>query len=117
MNKFIVWNNKTNQLDSVWEPYAFTNNDDTECYESTGKIDIHGNEICYDFHIVKFKLDCLNSVEEKVGVFHFDDRLLRAYVAVCYGYLIYSSNASDIDKLEIIGNVKENPELIGEGKI
>jgi hypothetical protein len=132
MNKYIAWDNETNQLDPCWYPLVggdkeisiigmlddedheqLLEDNACEIYQSTGKTDIHGQEIYYDFSIVKFNW----RREEFIGIFKFDDKRLRAYLKIYnnlfYKGLLYSDIASDF---EIIGNVKENSELIGEGK-
>lgn len=86
----------------------------------TGKTDIHGQEIYYDFHIVRFKFNDpqLKKVINCIGVFGFNEVELRAEIDIynnphtpCLWYLV-----DDMTDFEIIGNVKKNPELIGEGK-
>jgi hypothetical protein len=138
MNKFIAWNNETNRLDPCWYPLiggdkeisiiGIQDNRDheqllednaCEIYQSTGKTDIHGNEIYYDFHIVKFKYNAAFAIwVEHIGVFRYNKDELRGEIdisdqrdCICLWY-----DSSIISNLEIIGNVKENPELMEEGE-
>lgn len=145
MNKFMAWDNENNRAiypeNADWQDFfiqpdgtvaqAYISYDyddelfrqgfcDFELFESTGKTDIHGNEIYYNFHVVKFKFNDpqLKKVINCIGVFGFNKDELRAEIDIynnphmpCLWYLV-----DDMSDFEIIGNIKENPELIGEGK-
>jgi uncharacterized phage protein (TIGR01671 family) len=130
MNKYIAWNEITKEKIS-WEELCKLDNDGILClvdlildlnpniklFKFTGKTDIHGQEIYYDFHVVKFKRDDGDSIAEYIGVFHFDQEHLRAIIETSeidiWSRLWYE--ADDMSGFEIIGNVKENPELINNG--
>jgi hypothetical protein len=95
----------------------------SDFYQSTGKTDIHGKEIYYDFHIVKFKHETFkhetfNGEYEFIGIFHLNEDELRAEIDI---YTVYDCSGFWYDSMsmsgfEIIGNIKKNPELIREGK-
>ena len=143
MDKFIAWDKENNKViypvNADWEDF-FIEPDGTVCrareiggwegghlkkhpdynlFKSTGKTDIHGNEIYYDFHVVKFKYNSAFAIWiEQIGVFRYNEDELRAEIDIsdqcdCI-YLWYGS--SIMSNFEIIGNIKENPELIGEAK-
>jgi hypothetical protein len=124
MNKFIAWNEDSGMAltinsikDLIPSPFKHSS---LELFKSTGKTDIHGNEIYYDFHIVKFKYNAAFAIwVEHIGVFRYNKDELRGEIdisdqrdCICLWY-----DSSIMSNLEIIGNVKENPELIGEGKL
>jgi len=124
MNKYIAWNEDSGMaltINSIKDliPLPFRHGS-LELYQSTGKTDIHGNEIYYDFHIVKFKFHDpqLKKTITCIGAFSFNVDELRAEIDIyknphmpCLWYMV-----DDMTDFKIIGNVKENPELIGEGK-
>jgi hypothetical protein len=91
----------------------------SDFYQSTGKTDIHGKEIYYDFHIVKFKYNSAFAIWiEHIGIFRYNEDKLRAEIdisdqcdCICLWY-----DSSIMSNFEIIGNIKKNPELIREGK-
>ena len=132
MDKCIAWNEITKEKIS-WEELCKLDNDgilclidlileqnpNVELFKSTGKTDIHGNEIYYDFHVVKFKYNSAFAIwVDRIGVFRYNEDELRGEIdisdqhdCICLWY-----DSSIMSDFEIIGNVKENPELIGEGK-
>jgi len=135
MNKYIAWNNETNRLDPCWYPLVsgdkeisiigMQDNEDheqllednaCEIYKSTGKTDIHGQDIYYDFHIVKFKWVKNEKEYIFIGVITFDEDELRAEIDIFNyhdeGFCCLWYDCLTMFDFEIIGNVKENPELI-----
>jgi hypothetical protein len=147
MDKYIAWDKENNKViypaNADWEEF-FIEPDGTVCrareiggwegghlkkhpdyklFKSTGKTDIHGKEIYYDFHIVKFKHETFkhetfNGEYEFIGIFHLNEDELRAEIDI---YTVYDCSGFWYDSMsmsgfEIIGNIKKNPELIREGK-
>lgn len=55
---------------------------DYNTFQSTGKLDINGNEIYYDHDIVKFKLFYGGDWIELVGIFRFNSDELRAEIDI-----------------------------------
>jgi len=119
MNKYIAWDEDSGMAltinsikDLIPSPFKHSS---LELYQFTGKTDIHGDEIYYDFHVIKYKVRSGNCWKERIGIFHFNEDTLRAEIDIVNPKNVAPAyyEIGNMKDFEIIGNVKENSELIG----
>lgn len=138
MNEFIVWDGKKNEW--AKDTYRFVIDVNGALYVRTktvvlehqnvenrykafnyiGKTDINGKKIYADSSIVEFGYDNTNRYYDRVqGYFYQDEWQIRLKVTKsedCVGVDNLPMTYQNPKDLKVIGNLQENPELLGENK-